>query len=92
MSFPKRNSVIPASLVLAFLLVLPAPGSGSPIPRGQDIQNILPEKERARFSGTTSVPEWDGQDVSISYEENAAYRADGCRFLDGRQTELILIR
>jgi len=44
------------------------------------------------FSSKTSVPEWDGQDVSISYEENAAYRADGCRFLDGQQMELILIR
>ena len=44
------------------------------------------------FSSTTSVPEWDGQDVAISFEETAAFRADGCRFLDGHQVELILIR
>lgn len=44
------------------------------------------------FSSTTSVPEWDGQDVTISFEETVAFRADGCRFLDGHQNELILIR
>jgi len=44
------------------------------------------------FSSTTSVPEWEGQDVVLSYEETAAFTADGCRFLDGRQTALILIR
>jgi hypothetical protein len=44
------------------------------------------------FSSTTGVPEWEGQDVVLSYEETAAFVADGCRFLDGHQTALILIR
>jgi len=45
------------------------------------------------FSCTTAVPEWDGQDVRIGYEEDAFYsEKDGCRFIDGRQTRLILIK
>lgn len=44
------------------------------------------------FSSTTSVPEWDGQDIVISYEETVAFTAQGCRFLDGHQTEFYLIR
>jgi hypothetical protein len=61
--------------------------------RAQMAYPLFPDTVYAiEFSSTTSVPEWDGQDVSISYEEDAAFRADGCRFLDGQQTELILIR
>jgi len=44
------------------------------------------------FSSTTSVPEWGGQDVAISYEETAAFTAEGCRFLDGCQTAFLLMR
>jgi Xaa-Pro aminopeptidase len=44
------------------------------------------------FSSTSAVPEWGGRDVVISYEETAAFTGLGCRFLDGQQTELILIR
>jgi Xaa-Pro aminopeptidase len=44
------------------------------------------------FSATTSVPEWDGQDVRIGYEENAIFTAEGCRFIDGHQTTLLLIK
>ncbi len=44
------------------------------------------------FSSTTSVPEWGGQDIVISYEETVAFTAQGCRFLDGHQTEFYLIR
>jgi Xaa-Pro aminopeptidase len=39
-----------------------------------------------------AVPEWSGQDVQIALEQDAAFTKDGPRFLDRRQTELILIR
>lgn len=44
------------------------------------------------FSATTSVPEWGGQDVRIGFEEDAVFTAAGCRFIDGRQTALLLIK
>jgi hypothetical protein len=44
------------------------------------------------FSCTTAVPEWKGADVVISYEENASFTERGCKFIDGNQTELIIIR
>ena len=37
------------------------------------------------------VPEWDGQCVRMALEEGIALTADGVEYLDGRQTELILI-
>jgi Xaa-Pro aminopeptidase len=37
------------------------------------------------------VPEWDGQVVQFMLEEDAFFDGAGCRFLDGRQTELWLI-
>ncbi len=44
------------------------------------------------FSSTTAVPEWDNQDVRIAYEEDAAFTNEGCKFLDGRQLNLFLIK
>jgi Xaa-Pro aminopeptidase len=44
------------------------------------------------FSATTSVAEWGNQDVEIGYEEDAVFTAAGCRFIDGRQMALLLIR
>jgi Xaa-Pro aminopeptidase len=37
------------------------------------------------------VPEWGGQCVRMALEEGIALTADGVAYLDGRQTELILI-
>jgi Xaa-Pro aminopeptidase len=37
------------------------------------------------------VPEWGGQCVRMALEEGIALTADGVEYLDGRQTELILI-
>jgi Xaa-Pro aminopeptidase len=37
------------------------------------------------------VPEWDGQCVRMALEQGIALTADGVEYLDGRQTELILI-
>jgi len=44
------------------------------------------------FSSTTSVPEWDNQDVRIGYEETGVYTKDGCKFIDGHQIKLYLIK
>jgi hypothetical protein len=44
------------------------------------------------FSSTSAVPEWDNQDVRIGYEEDALFTEKGCRFIDGRQTRVYLIR
>jgi Xaa-Pro aminopeptidase len=38
-----------------------------------------------------AVPEWDGQIVDFRSEENAFFDGETVRFLDGRQTELVLI-
>jgi hypothetical protein len=44
------------------------------------------------FSSTAPVPEWDNQDVRIAYEEDALFTEKGCRFIDGRQLKLYLIK
>lgn len=44
------------------------------------------------FGCTTSVPEWNGSDVYISYEEQGVFTAEGCNWVDGNQTEFFLIR
>jgi Xaa-Pro aminopeptidase len=41
---------------------------------------------------TAGVPEWANQDVRIPLEQDAAFTKAGARFLDRRQTELIVIR
>lgn len=38
------------------------------------------------------VAEWDGQEVQIALEQDAAFTASGTHFLDRRQTEFLLIR
>lgn len=43
------------------------------------------------FSCTTSIPEWDGQDVRIGFEETGVFTEDGCRYIDGHQTKFFLI-
>ena len=37
------------------------------------------------------VPEWDGQEVRLSIEEDVVYTPDGCRVIDARQTAFHLI-
>lgn len=44
------------------------------------------------FSSTTAIPEWDGQDVRIGYEEDAVFTKNGCKFIDGHQTQYFLIK
>jgi len=39
------------------------------------------------------VPEWDGQSVRMGLEEGGVYtKKDGCKFIDGRQTKLFIIK
>ena len=40
---------------------------------------------------TVSIPEWGGADVKFMLEEDAFFDGESCRYLDGRQTDLILI-
>jgi len=44
------------------------------------------------FSSTSSIPEWEGQDVRIGFEENAVFTEEGCKWVDGHQTSLYLIK
>mgnify|MGYP001290612902 CR=1 FL=1 len=39
-----------------------------------------------------AVPEWNGQDVQMALEQDAAFTRSGTHFLDRRQTELHLIK
>ena len=38
------------------------------------------------------VPEWGNQKVRMAVEEDAAFTKEGCKFIDGRQTKLYLIK
>ena len=38
------------------------------------------------------IPEWGGQEVRIMLEEDAWFDGERCRWFDGRQTELLLVR
>ncbi len=40
----------------------------------------------------TAVPEWNNQEVQMALEQDAVFGKTGARFLDKRQTELILIK
>jgi Xaa-Pro aminopeptidase len=43
------------------------------------------------LSVTGSVPEWGEQQVGMGLEEDVVFTRDGCRLLDGRQTEFYLV-
>jgi len=44
------------------------------------------------YSCTSTVPEWDNQDVRIGFEEDGVYTEKGCHFIDGHQTKFFLIK
>ncbi|UCC38955.1 MAG: aminopeptidase P family protein [Candidatus Aminicenantes bacterium] len=44
------------------------------------------------FSSITSVPEWSNQDVRIAFEETGVYTEGGCKFIDGHQIKIYLIK
>jgi hypothetical protein len=43
------------------------------------------------LSVEASINEWDGQEVRLGLEEDVVFTRDGCRPLDGRQTEFFLV-
>jgi len=43
------------------------------------------------LSVSDSIPEWNGQEVRMSVEEDVVFTQSGCRLIDGRQTEFYLI-
>jgi len=44
------------------------------------------------YSCTSSIPEWDNQDVRIGFEETGVFTKDGGKFLDGHQIRFYLIK
>jgi hypothetical protein len=43
------------------------------------------------LSVTGPVAEWNGQEIRLGLEEDVVFTKDGCRPLDGRQTEFYLV-
>ena len=70
-----------------------APGR---VPEGNEARGRYPLYPNTcyaiEYSCTSSVPEWDNQDVRIGFEESAVYTEDGCQFLDGSQKKFFLIK
>jgi Xaa-Pro aminopeptidase len=74
-------------------------GAGTPIgfwdnqdgdPRGEYL--IYPDTAWSiELTAYSAVPEWDGQIVDFRSEEDALFDGEHVHYLDGRQTELVLI-
>jgi Xaa-Pro aminopeptidase len=91
-------------LIYSHPLGLHGHGAGPPmdarppesVPEGNKARGDYPLYENTayaiEFSSTTSVLEWDNQEVRIGYEEDAAFTEKGCRFIDGYQVMLLLIK
>jgi len=43
------------------------------------------------LSAADAIPEWGPEVVSLSLEEDVVFTNDGCRLIDGRQTEFFLV-
>jgi hypothetical protein len=43
------------------------------------------------LSVADAVPEWEGQQVALSIEEDVVFTRDGCRVLGERQTAFYLV-
>lgn len=44
------------------------------------------------FQILASIPEWGNQDIRWGFEEEGVFTKDGCHFIDGHQTEILLIK
>jgi hypothetical protein len=44
------------------------------------------------LSVTGPVPEWDGQPIRLRCEEDVVFTPQGCRVIDGRQTDYHLVQ
>jgi Xaa-Pro aminopeptidase len=43
------------------------------------------------LSVTAPLPEWGGQELRLSMEEDVVFASEGCRLIDGRQIEFYLV-
>jgi len=62
------------------------------VPGGGDYPLFSDTAYSIELNVTSEIPEWDNQKIRIMLEEDAFLSETGIRFLDGRQTDLILIR
>ena len=81
---------------LGFLLHEPGPLIGLPweqtcCPGRGDVALRPNSCFTMELSVAGNVPEWQGQEVQISLEEDVVFTADGCRLIGARQTEYHLI-
>jgi len=63
-----------------------------PIPGVGDYPVYLNTCHSIELHVMANVPEWGNQEVRMALEEDAAFTKEGCRFIDGRQTKLYLIK
>ncbi|MCJ7739574.1 MAG: aminopeptidase P family protein [Anaerolineae bacterium] len=81
---------------LGFFLHEPGPLIGLPweqtrCPGRGDVPLEINNTFTMELSVTDVVPEWAGQEVTFSMEQDVAFTKEGCRLIDGRQTEFHLI-
>jgi Xaa-Pro aminopeptidase len=95
-----RNEGLPKPRVYSHSLGLflhePGPLIGLPweqecCPGRGDVQLQYNNTFTMELSVTGPVPEWGGQEVGMGMEEDVVFTEDGCRPIDGRQTEFYLL-
>ena len=63
-----------------------------PIPIVGDYPLYLNTCHSIELNVKCSISEWGNQEVRMALEEDAAFTKEGCKFIDGRQTKLYLIK
>ncbi len=61
------------------------------VPGRGDYELFYNTAHSIELNATVEIPEWNNKKVRIMLEEDAIFDESGCRFIDPRQTELILI-
>ena len=57
-----------------------------------DVKLEYNESFTMELSVSGNVPEWNNQEVRMGMEEDVVFTREGCRAIDGRQTEFYLIQ
>jgi len=95
-----RNEGIPNPRVYSHSLGLflhePGPLIGLPweqecCPGRGDVRLEYNNSFTMELSVTGPLPEWGGQEIRLGLEEDVVFTRDGCRPIDGRQTEFYLV-
>jgi len=95
-----RNEGVPKPMVYSHSLGLflhePGPLIGLPWEQEQcagrgDVRLEYDNCFTMELSVSAPFPEWGGQEVRMSLEEDVAFTGDGCYPIDGRQTEFCLV-